>query len=107
VQYDLIKLLEKFNPRQGRVPVVDHITAEISKSACVRGILCEEIYKPVLWDRCVHELIRYGTHTFIEVGYGETLYKLIRWIDKDARVLNIKNKSSIETIKMKLATKYI
>jgi len=102
---DLVELLSTFNPKEGTIPVINHLTADICKQKSIRKFLCEEIYKPVLWDRCVQKLIGCGTHLFIEVGYGETLCKLIRWINKDVPVLNIKDKTSVEKIKSKLKRK--
>ena len=105
IKNDLITLLSTFNPKEGTIPVINHLTADICKQKGIRQLLCEGVYKPVLWDRCVQKLTGCGTHLFIEVGYGETLCKLIRWIDKDIPVLNIDDKSSVEKIKRKLKGK--
>ena len=104
IKEDLVGLLSGFSPREGTIPVINHLTADISNREGIRRLLCEEIYKPVLWDRCVHKLIEYGANLFIEVGYGETIRKTVRWIDKDISVLTIKDKKSIKEIKRHLST---
>lgn len=99
IKNDLRDLLSGYSPRELRIPVVNHLTAEFCCRDEIMHLLCEEIYKPVLWEKCVHRIKEYGVNLFVETGYGETLQKLIRWIDPDLLVMNIRDKGSIEKIR--------
>ena len=99
IKNDLRDILSRFSPRELRIPVVNHLTAEFCCRDEIMQLLCEEIYRPVFWEKCVHRMKKYGVNLFIETGYGETLQKLIRWIDPDLLVVNIRDKGSIEKVR--------
>ena len=103
IENDLRDLLSRFSPRELRIPVVNHLTAEFCYRDEIMQLLCEEIYKPVFWEKCVHRMKQYGVNLFVEAGYGETLQKLIRWIDQDLKVMNIRDKRSIEKVRQRLS----
>ncbi len=103
IENDLRDLLCRFSPRELRIPVVNHLTAEFCSRDEIMLLLCEEIYKPVFWEKCVQRMKKHGVNLFIETGYGETLQKLIRWIDQDLKVMNIRDKRSIEKVRQLLS----
>lgn len=101
-QPDLSAILSKAEPRTPKIPLINHLWLESCKPKMVRELVCESIFKPVHWDLCVQKIASSGVHRFVEVGYGETLFKLVRWIDRDITVMNIRDQKSIERIAEKL-----
>ncbi len=99
---DISNLLCRFKPNPPRIALINHLTAEICSQAEITRLLCEEIYKPVYWEKCVEKIAAMGIRQFVEVGYGETLFKLVRWIDSEMSVMNIRDKRSISTMTEKL-----
>jgi [acyl-carrier-protein] S-malonyltransferase len=54
----------------------------------IREFLVEELYRPVDWEGCVQYLLSQDVGCFIEMGSGNSLTKLIRWIDRDVKALS-------------------
>ena len=53
----------------------------------VRDLLATEFIHPTLWNATFESMVRDGFRTFLEVGPGEMLSKMSRWIDRTARCL--------------------
>ncbi|MDD4334677.1 MAG: hypothetical protein PHY77_03625, partial [Desulfotomaculaceae bacterium] len=62
----------------------------------VHDSLIKQVYSPVRWEECVLKMISLGVDTFIEVGPGKVLSGLIKKIRRDATILNIEDRSSLE-----------
>jgi [acyl-carrier-protein] S-malonyltransferase len=70
-------------------PIVSNISARLLTTAeQVRKELADQICAAVQWARCVLAMERQGAGTFIEIGPGRALSKLVRRISDDARVLD-------------------
>jgi [acyl-carrier-protein] S-malonyltransferase len=80
-------LLERVEIRPPRFPILNHWTVKPLKREEVKGFLSQEIGQPVYWDRCVERLIQEGVNRFVEIGHGNTLSKLIRWINRDVETI--------------------
>lgn len=50
----------------------------------VRRLLATEFVHPTLWNATVTSMIGDGHRSFLEVGPGEMLTKMLRWIDRSA-----------------------
>ncbi|MEO8432690.1 MAG: ACP S-malonyltransferase [Acidobacteriota bacterium] len=53
----------------------------------VRELLATEFIYPTLWNATFESMVRDGFRTFLEVGPGEMLSKMARWIDRTAKCL--------------------
>lgn len=51
----------------------------------IRRYLATEFCHPTLWNETVEAMVRDGHRVFLEVGPGDMLSKMIRWIDRSAR----------------------
>ena len=51
----------------------------------VRRVLTSGFCRPTLWNVAVEAMVRDGHRSFLEVGPGEMLTKMIRWIDRSVR----------------------
>lgn len=59
-------------------------------------LLSQQIENPVRWQQIIENMIREGADTFIEVGAGRTLSKLVLRIYPDAVVYNVENLETLE-----------
>ncbi|HEV8232767.1 MAG TPA: ACP S-malonyltransferase [Thermoanaerobaculia bacterium] len=48
----------------------------------VRGLLGTEFVHPTLWNETYEAMVGDGIHSFVEVGPGDMLSKMARWIDR-------------------------
>jgi len=70
-------------------PLVSNVSAKLlTRAEDVRQELSDQICKAVQWARCVTAMSTEGTGTFVEVGPGQVLSKLVKRIARDAHVLN-------------------
>jgi len=87
-----------FSPPQ--VPIVANSTAKpITTIDEVKGELLQQLCQSVKWQASVEYMEGAGVSTFIEVGPGIVLTKLIRRIAKRAQVLNMNDLESIQAIR--------
>jgi [acyl-carrier-protein] S-malonyltransferase len=84
-------------PAQPRFPVVANVTAEVYPSSAeeIKGLLTEQVVRPVMWEDCVRQMRNSGAETFLEIGPGKVLTGLLKRIDRGAAGVNISDLSSI------------
>lgn len=70
--------------RDPRVPYYGPDGTRAASGEQVRRILGTEFRHPTLWNATFEALVRDGFHEFLEVGPGEMLSKMARWIDRNA-----------------------
>ena len=68
--------------RQPRSPYYGPDGTPVESAGRVREILATEFCHPTLWNATVERMIADGRRAFLEVGPGEMLTKMIRWIDR-------------------------
>jgi len=68
--------------RDPRIPYYGPDGARIHTAEQIRSILTAEFCHPTLWNATVERLIADGHRVFLEVGPGEMLTKMSRWIDR-------------------------
>lgn len=62
----------------------------------IRENLVEQIVRPVLWTGSIDKLIQNGHRHFVEVGPGKVLTGLMKNIDRDAKIRNVQDLSTLE-----------
>lgn len=73
-----------------RVPVVANATAEpVTAADQVRCVITRQMTSPVYWTTSVQRMAAEGVETFLEVGPGQVLTKLIKRITPAARSLAV------------------
>lgn len=66
-----------------QIPVIHNIHGkQESDPQQIKRLMLEQIYNPVRWVSCVHELRANGAEIFVECGPGRVLGGLIKRIDK-------------------------
>jgi [acyl-carrier-protein] S-malonyltransferase len=84
--------------RDLRLPLATNVDAELlSQGVRVRDALVRQVTAPVRWDDVVIRLVKEGAETFVEVGPGRVLSGMIRRIAPEVRVLNVEDRSSLES----------
>jgi [acyl-carrier-protein] S-malonyltransferase len=78
------ELLANIQMRDPEIPIVANITGQILTSAEeIRRELHDHLLRPVEWSRSVGEMIENGVDTFLEIGPGQVLSRLIQRISHD------------------------
>ena len=95
----LAKELNKMEIKAPSFPIVSSVTARDTKVAQeIRKNLTMQLCQPVRWDESVKFMTSAGVDTFIELGPGRVLTKLIHRTDKNLRVYNVEDEESIEGV---------
>lgn len=86
----LAEVLDRIQLRDPQVPIVANVAGQLLTSTEeVRRELTQQICARVEWVGSVRGMIGTGVDTFIEVGPGEVLSRLIRRISSEVRVLSL------------------
>lgn len=100
---EFAKILEGYDLQSPKIPLYSNYTsrpygAEDSESGALSPVelLSRQIENPVRFQQIVENMMREGADTFIEVGAGRTLSKLVRRIWPEAAVYNVENLESLE-----------
>jgi len=84
------EVLTTIQMRDPEVPVVANITGQILMTAeDIRRELHEHLLRPVEWTRSVGQMMEHGVDTFLEIGPGQVLSRLIKRISRDVRALSL------------------
>lgn len=90
------KELEGLTLAEAAVPIVTNVTAKpVTSPEEIKNALIKQVYSPVLWEDSVQYMIAQGANTFIELGPGNVLTKLMRRINKNVRTLQVEDEKSL------------
>jgi len=82
--HDIAPLVEELSFSNPLIPVVHNVTACVeSDGSAIKGLMLEQIYKPVPWVSCVVALKSAGIVDVVECGPGRVLSGLIKRITAD------------------------
>ena len=83
-----------FQPHE--IPVVANVNAEYHGTpTMIRESLKNQIIRPVLWQKCVENMVGAGVERFVEVGPGRVLTGLMRKIDRKKIAINMSTADSV------------
>ena len=86
----LAEIIDRSPLRDPQVPVVTNIAGQVRTSAeHIRAELASQMVVPVEWVGSVREMVANGVDTFVEIGPGQVLSRLIRRISSDVRAISI------------------
>lgn len=80
------------------IPVYSNFTTE-PYSGDMKYLIQNQINHPVKWEMIVKKLISEGVDTFIEVGVGSTLQKLIQKISKEVTAYKVESPEDVAKVK--------
>jgi malonyl CoA-acyl carrier protein transacylase len=78
----LAEVLDKTPLARQQIPVISNVTAKPHQDGHIVDRLVEQLYSPVRWLQSVEYLLRDGECEFHEIGVGQTLTGLLRYIQK-------------------------
>lgn len=80
-------------------PLVTNVDAKvIAKGKEARESLIRQVTSPVRWVESINQLISEGASTFIEVGPGQVLSRLIKRINKAMEFFNVEDDNSLKKL---------
>lgn len=86
----LLELLKGVEIKDPTIPYVSNVSGEyIYHNSNIKELLSKQVYSSVRWQQSIENMISQGIDTFIEIGPGRTLSKLIKKIDSNVMVLNV------------------
>lgn len=84
------KAVEKIEIKAPEIPIVDHTTSEILTSPeQIKETLSGQLARKVVWLDVIKKMWQKGIRKFIEVGPGDILSKITKWIERDAEVKSL------------------
>lgn len=91
--------LNNFNINDAVIPVITNVDAKPTlKSNDFVAKMTSQMYSSVYWKQTVSYLIEQGVDTFIEIGPGKVLAGMIKKISKSAKIYNINDIQTLETV---------
>jgi [acyl-carrier-protein] S-malonyltransferase len=85
----LAEIIDRSPLRDPQVPIVTNIAGQVRTSAeHIRGELASQMVAPVEWVGSVREMVANGVDTFVEIGPGQVLSRLIRRISGDVKAIS-------------------
>ncbi len=79
----LAKELDSVDIKKPAIPYVANATGNIVESGTpIKGLLIDQVTKPVLWTLCMEKLVSFGADRFIEMGPGKVLTGHLKRIDR-------------------------
>ena len=86
----LAEIIDRSPLRDPQVPVVTNLAGQVRTSAeHIRGELASQMVAPVEWVGSVRQMVENGVDTFVEIGPGEVLSRLIRRISSDVKAISL------------------
>jgi [acyl-carrier-protein] S-malonyltransferase len=86
----LADIIDRSPLRDPQVPVVTNIAGQVRTSADhIRDELASQMVAPVEWVGTVREMVANGVDTFVEIGPGQVLSRLIRRISGDVKAISL------------------
>lgn len=92
---ELKDIFEQASVAEAQIPVYANCTGEKYQGIYTDTML-RQIVSPILWQKSIENMIADGVDTFIEVGPGSRLTKMITRISKDITMLNVENEETLE-----------
>ena len=95
------ELLERFSsevfaPQQ--LPVVFNVTGELSVDSEIPRLLCEQVKSPVLFEKTIRTLAKFGVTDIIEIGPGRALAGFVRKTAPEMHVVSIEKIEDLEKL---------
>jgi [acyl-carrier-protein] S-malonyltransferase len=86
----LAEIIDRSPLRDPQVPVVTNLAGQVRTSAeHIRTELTSQMVAPVEWVGSVRQMVAYGVDTFVEVGPGQVLSRLIKRISSDVHAISL------------------
>jgi [acyl-carrier-protein] S-malonyltransferase len=89
-------VLQRADFRDATVPIILNVTAQpVTQAETIRQALVQQITSSVHWEQSIERAVAEGVDTFIEIGPGKVLRKLVQRCIRSARFLNVEDAPSL------------
>jgi [acyl-carrier-protein] S-malonyltransferase len=86
----LAEIIDRSPLHDPQVPVVTNLAGQVRTNADnIRAELASQMVAPVEWVGSVRQMVENGVDTFVEIGPGEVLSRLIRRISSDVKAISL------------------
>lgn len=100
--------LERVEWKPLTVPYVANVNAKtVTDISLAPELLKRQVYSPVLWEQSVGRMLEEGVDTFIEIGPGKTLSRLVKKTAPGAQVYTISTMEELAKVKEALKEKAV
>jgi [acyl-carrier-protein] S-malonyltransferase len=83
--------------RDPRIPVyAGHRAARLHTASDVRDLLIRQIRLPSLWKETIERMTQDGYTQYLEVGPGDALTRMLRWIAREAEGKTVRTPAEVE-----------
>ena len=80
--------IQKWEISTPRIPVLSYLRGEFLRTPEeIKGELSTQFCRPNHWHRVLLRMVDEGIKTFVEVGPGNALTQMVRWVNRTARVI--------------------
>ena len=99
VEERLERELAQIEMQPAAVPIVLNVSAAFeSEPSRIKASLVKQVSTTILWEQSMNNLINAGFDTFIELGPGRTLSKLMKRIDGSVYAASVDDGASLEAV---------
>ncbi|WP_367670601.1 ACP S-malonyltransferase [Sodalis-like secondary symbiont of Drepanosiphum platanoidis] len=100
----LSNALKKINFYKSNISVINNVDIKIeTKPSLIRSALTRQIYNPIQWKKIILYLSKKGVKTFLEIGPGNVLSKLIK---KNIKIISSASINNIDSLNWLKKIKY-
>lgn len=99
VEARLSDQLEQIKVNKPKVPVVFNVSARVeSDPACIKNNLVNQVSNPILWEQSIRKLIELGVDTFVGLGPGNSLSRLMKRIAPEYKTYAVETIEDVDQI---------
>ena len=91
--------VEALHLEQARVPVVTNVAAQpVTSPEAIREAIASQMTSPVRWEASIRRMVEAGVTTFLELGVGDVLTRLVRRIAPGAKAFAVSDMKSLAAL---------
>lgn len=82
-----------------QIPLISYFSLDaLPSEEELKKMMAAQLSRPVLWVDLVKKLGNRNNRLFVEIGPGATLFRTVRWIDRNIDVLITANEANLEEV---------
>jgi [acyl-carrier-protein] S-malonyltransferase len=99
VEEKIRRELDRIELHAPDVPVVFNVSAAVETGPDrIKAALVKQVSSPIMWEHSIRALVAAGYDTFIDVGPGSSLVKLMKRIDPTVYAASVEDRQSLEAV---------
>ncbi len=92
---ELKKIFEDVEFGNQELSVVFNLTGGVLEDGEIKEAMIKQVVSPVLFEKSLRFMLEAGVDTFVEIGCGKSIAGFLRKIDKNAKVYEINDESTL------------